>query len=358
VLLVAGAREVSRFALPPRADCLALPALHKTADGRYESRALGVSLGELIELRGRGIAAALAAFRPDVLVVDKEPRGALGELVPALKLLRGRTRCVLGLRDVLDDPATVRREWAAAGNDAAVREFYDAVWVYGDPGVYDVVRECRLAPALAGKVAYTGYLDPRDRAPAEDGPDPPAGPFALCTVGGGQDGARVAEAFAAALRPAGLAGVVVGGPYLPDDARQRLHRRAEADPTLRVLDFDPEPCRLLARAERVVAMGGYNTVCEVLAFGKPALIVPRVAPRREQFIRASRMRELGLLDVLHPDEVGPEPVARWLAAPPAVGGRRPIDLNGTGRLPRLVRALLDGLPPVSPCCAEVRHAAG
>src|SRR5829696_2043547 len=110
VLLVAGAKEVNEFALPPGTDCLTLPSLRKTPDGHYESRALGLSLPDLIRLRARSLASALRAFRPDVLVVDKEPRGAVGELEPALRALRacGRTRCVLGLRDVLDDAATVR----------------------------------------------------------------------------------------------------------------------------------------------------------------------------------------------------------------------------------------------------------
>ena len=365
VLLIAGAKEATAFALPTGADCLTLPALYKTPDGAYQSRALGLSLPELVGLRARAITAALRAFDPDVLVVDKEPRGAVSELGPALRALkaRGRTRCVLGLRDVLDDPAAVRREWAAAANEEAVRDYYEAVWVYGDPAVYDVVAECDLGPAVGAKATYTGYLDPCARlaaVPGGDDPDLPLGRFALCTVGGGQDGARVAEAFAAARRSPGLGAVVVTGPYMPADARDRLHRCAAADPGLRVREFVPEPCRLLCRADRVVTMGGYNTVCEVLAFKKPALVVPRVVPRREQLIRAERLRDLGLLDVLHPDAVTPTAVARWLAADAPAPDRRRIDLDGLRRLPALVDDLLANaplLPPIQSARVEVRHAA-
>lgn len=45
-------------------------------------------------------------------------------------------------------------------------------------------------------------------------------------------------------------------------------------------------------------MGGYNTFCEVLSFDKPAVIVPRTKPRLEQYIRAHRAEELGLVRVL------------------------------------------------------------
>jgi predicted glycosyltransferase len=49
-------------------------------------------------------------------------------------------------------------------------------------------------------------------------------------------------------------------------------------------------------------MGGYNTFCEILSFDKPALIVPRTAPRLEQYIRAHRAAELGLVAVLSDDD--------------------------------------------------------
>lgn len=45
-------------------------------------------------------------------------------------------------------------------------------------------------------------------------------------------------------------------------------------------------------------MGGYNTFCEVLSFDRPAVIVPRTVPRLEQWIRASRAEELGLVRML------------------------------------------------------------
>ena len=57
-------------------------------------------------------------------------------------------------------------------------------------------------------------------------------------------------------------------------------------------------------AAGVVAMGGYNTFCEILSFDKPALIVPRTRPRMEQFIRASRAEELGLVRMLEPERAG------------------------------------------------------
>src|SRR5213596_201374 len=167
VLMIAGAREASLLTTTAGVDCVALPSLWKDGGGQYHPRHLAVSLEELLALRARTAGAALEAFAPDVLIVDTVPRGALRELDPVLESLRarGRTRLVLGLRDVLDEPARLQREWARAQNQEAIRRYYHAVWVYGDPAVYDPVREYGFAPDVAAKVRYTGYFDARARLP-------------------------------------------------------------------------------------------------------------------------------------------------------------------------------------------------
>lgn len=348
VLVVAGAYEANRFAMPAGLDYLTLPALGKDLNGQYRSRHLGLKLDDIVALRGRVIRAAAEDFQPDVFLADNVPRGAMGELDRTLEYLHGLgTRCVLGLRDVLDDPETVRREWSRLGNEETIGHYYHQVWIYGDPAVYDPVREYGLTK-IADKVCYTGYLDQRMRLMFRKrsrqewrSPELPAGRIVLCLVGGGQDGERLAEAFAATELPAGASGILLAGPFMPDKVRVRLHALAAQRSRLRVVDFSEEPTQFVKRADRVIAMGGYNTVCEVLSFHKPALIVPRVRPRREQWIRAQRLSALGLCDVLHPEEVSPQSLAQWLArsrGAPCV--RRGVDLNGLSRVPELVALIL------------------
>lgn len=357
VLMVAGAREAGALRLPRGVDSVTLPALAKDGDGELGARDLDLSLAEIVRLRSNLIAAAIEGFRPDVFIVDKVPRGAMRELVPALEELaaEGRCRCVLGLRDVLDEPETVRREWREMEGDDAVRRYYRAVWVYGDPRLYDPVPEYGFSSVVAGKVRYTGYLDQRTRlagagceclAPS-DVPELPEGRLVLCLLGGGQDGAALSEAFVNTELPEGSVGVLVMGPYLPAEARARVRRAAASRPQLRIVESLAEPGWLLRRADRVIAMGGYNTVCEVLSYERTALIVPRIHPRREQWIRAERLRSHGLIDVLHPGDLTPAALGRWLSldmpSRPSAIGR--FDWSGLDNLPRFVGDLFNDPAP-------------
>ena len=83
-------------------------------------------------------------------------------------------------------------------------------------------------------------------------------------------------------------------------------------------------------------------MCEVLSFEKHALIVPRVSPKPEHLIRAERMRDLGLIEMLHPDQLNPGALAKWLARDlgPPPPCRSMIDFGGLSRIPNLLAELL------------------
>jgi predicted glycosyltransferase len=343
VLLIAGAKEAGVFATPPGVELVTLPALSKIG-GTYRSRSLSLGLGDLLHLRAQTMCAVLDAFAPDAFIVDKHPLGIEGELLPALEMLaeRGRTRTVLGLREILDDPATVLQEWAACGADGAMREFYDAIWVYGDHRVYDLVVEYGLDADLAAKVSHTGYLGrPAGHGTGAAGALLPDGDLAACLVGGGEDGWALAQAFAGARMPRATTGVILAGPFMPDPQREALHATAAARADVAVLDFVDDPGPLLRRARCAVTMGGYNTICELLHQGCRTLVVPRVRPRREQLIRARRLAATGVLDTVAPALATSARIGDWLQARP---GPRPhpadvVDLDGLRRLPGLLAEL-------------------
>jgi predicted glycosyltransferase/glutathione synthase/RimK-type ligase-like ATP-grasp enzyme len=350
IVMMAEAWQAGAIPMPPGVDFVTLPALRREPDGSYNPRfLLDVSDRDLIKMRARVLDSAMEVFEPDVLIVDHLPLGVANELTRTLQRLRqrGRTRCVLGVREVLYDPETTRRTWADQANMDAIRDYYEAVWIYGDPAVYDPVREYQLPDHVVDRARYTGYLDQRPRLEfagqaATLLADLPPGRLALCLVGGGHDGAALAEAFLQADLPSDMTGLLVTGPLMPGEQREQMRQGGERRPEFRVLDFVPDPTPLIERADRIVAMGGYNTICEVLSFEKHALIVPRVHPEPEQWIRAQRLQDMGLVDVLRPEALTPVALTDWLArdlgAPPASRSR--VDLGALTRIPALLAGLL------------------
>ncbi|MHC0063003.1 glycosyltransferase family protein [Nostoc sp. UIC 10890] len=351
VLMISGIQDASNVPTPPGVDCLTLPALHKNIDGRYQARRLDLSLQEIITLRSQVILTTIKTFKPDIFIVDNVPRGAVRELDPTLDYLRtqGKTYCILGLRDILDEPASVRRDWKRAANEEAIQTYYDQVWVYGDRNIYDLAKEYHFQPKTVAKFRYTGYLDQRSRLKHLDldsvqafkSLNLPSERLVLCLVGGGQDGAQLAETFAHAELPPEMNGIILTGPFMPREVRQKLQNYAAQRDNLRVLEYLAEPTLLINQAERVIAMGGYNTTCELLSFAKRSLILPRIKPRQEQSIRAKRLQALGLIDVLHPHQLTPAALTNWLTLkvePSQV--RNFVDLKGLTRIPQFVNEIL------------------
>lgn len=346
VIIVSGSSVISSFQFGDGVDYVRIPGIEKQADGSYQPHHLNLDLDDTIRLRTELIKQTVLTFDPDVVIVDKEPVGLRGEMKPALDLLRRRgARIVLGLRDVLDEPAAVLEEWTASGALDALETLYDDIFVYGLESVYEPLAGLPNPERFAEKIRYLGYLKRAVPSPMPPNRYPriTKQPFILVTPGGGGDGAGVIDWVISAYETdptIELPALIVFGPFMSREKRKDFAERIARTPKLEGLGFEPRLELLMNRAHCVVAMGGYNTFCEVLSFDKPALIVPRMHPRLEQAIRASRADELKLIDMLlDPTQTGdgernPAVMAAALHALPK-------------RLPpsqAFVPSLLDGLP--------------
>ncbi len=311
VLLATGADEIPSLVLALNVDTLKLPGLRKLANGQYVPRRLGIDASEIRTLRSALLVSAVNSFQPDVVVVDKHPFGAGGEFRAALEAARRLGgRAVLGFRDILDEPATVLREWSAEQLPEAISDYYDLVLVYGARSVFNPVQQYKLPQAVARRTRYCGYVvnspvPTRERQVLCDWLPRSRQPVVVATAGGGEDGVAILRTFIKAAADAPWKGVAVSGPLMAQKTHLELRRlAARHDVTLH--RFIPRLADSLSVVRGLVCMGGYNTLGEALSCGVPTVCVPRVTPRTEQLLRAQAFERLGLLRHIHPGELTAE----------------------------------------------------
>lgn len=356
VLVVSGSPMLHAFRIPPRVDYVKLPCLARTVQGEYKVKYLDMTYDKIVRLRSNLILSTVLDFDPAVIIVDKKPFGVSNELAPALELLRRRNRhpgMVLLLRDILDHPDTTTPVWRKNGYFDAVSEFYDQVLVVGSRDIFETGKEYDFPPDARRKLRYCGYLRrerskfDRETLRAHLGVGKER--LVLVTAGGGEDGYRVLASYLAGLRksPPGenVKSLLVCGPEMAKGQHQSICADAASLPNVSVIEFSDDMMGLMDAADLVVSMSGYNTVCELLTLKKRAILVPRVRPVLEQWIRAERLARLGLMRSIHPDALTPEglmgAVVEELGRTNVQDSRfYKIDLDGLARVGEAVGELL------------------
>jgi predicted glycosyltransferase len=306
VLIISGSQIAGAFDFKARVDFVKIPSVIKLYNGEYDSIGEYIDIDEILEMRELIIQRTAEAFNPDIFIVDKEPMGLKGELEPTLEMFKGtKTKTVIGLRDVMDSPELLMKEWTQQKMLEKIDDYYDAAWIYGPKHFWNPLEGFDLTDSLANKLEYVGFLDRESQLhPLTEGYSLPD-KYILVTAGGGGDGIAIMEQVLAAREhdhQLDFPIVMVLGPFMKSDSRDRIRMRASRLANVTVIDFESRMEVLMQNAVALVGMCGYNTFCEVLSFDKKALFVPRTKPRQEQYIRARRASEIGLSSMLTPEE--------------------------------------------------------
>jgi predicted glycosyltransferase len=354
VLIMTGLETAYAFESPPGIDFVKLPSVKKVGPEEYRSRHLRISFNRVRRLRENLLKAIAKSFDPHMLIVDNVPRGVDGELLSTIEFMRARrpqTRIVLTLRDVLDEPSEIVPLWRQWDVYGLLAQSFDEIWVVGAQNLFDPTVLYEFPDAVTAKTRFCGYIAQQASTQATAniqqelrlGPEP----LVLASAGGGGDAYPLLSAFADTiddLHQMSLQPIVFLGPDLPPAPRQDLKSRLlPRSDRVRVFDFRPDLVSFLPLAAVTVSMSGYNTVAELLAHQRRAVLVPRIYPRREQWLRANALEQRGLVKTVSPEALSPatllEAMRAELAtpAPPADA----VDLGGLRRIARRTRRLLD-----------------
>ena len=279
-----------------------------------------------------------------------------------LKEQNSQCQVALGLRDIIDEPEKVIATWRAENIYEVLDQVYDQIFIYGTPEVFDPVSAYNFGPAARAKTSFTGFITDcageqtiASQAIASEVGRCPDTKEVFLTVGGGEDGAEIVETFLSMLSQyqgrLKIQTTVVTGPFFPQRAKTALATVAR-ELKVEFSEFIPDISSNLRSADLVISMGGYNTVTEILAMARKALIIPRIYPNQEQSFRARRLSELGLINYISP--LGLDSNALYeVVLPLLIEDTQPLvkarqrnflPLDGATRLADLCRPILEQLP--------------
>lgn len=321
ILLITGSPALEFFKdLPKNVDIIKIPTIVKSGAPTSAPSHLPIGLTELIHLRRELIKTALVSFRPDLFVVDNFPLGSSEELFDALVALKQMgTKLVLGLRDVVDTPDVVLKDWTKKGYFQIIERYYDRVLIYGAQHIFDAVKEYEFSKNLEQKSSFTGYVTHVPKRKTEKEIEKEFGistPFILATGGGGGDAFPLFSTLiemSDKLKDTSL--VIVLGPLMGKEDRKSLWEMAQGKKSVILKDFLPSLSSYLWKAELVIGMSGYNLASEIVHEKVKALFVPRTwrfgehkkrnssREELEQRFRAEMLEKAGLATVLPTEEL-------------------------------------------------------
>lgn len=294
---------------------------------------------------------------PDVVLVEHYPfskwelEAEIVQMIRCARLANPSTRIVASLRDI--SPAT-RHEQVTDYTGRVLEQLhrhFDALLVHADPALCTLDMTFPRACDIRLPVYHTGIIGPGDDTAVQREMAPPvAGPYAVASVGGGRDRARLLPRVQDAWRtlrergvvnelPLILFGGLEGKEDVPDQepgTSGAIIHRAFAD------DFRA----YLAHATLSISCAGYNTCADLLASGTPALVVPNTA-MSDQWLRAQLLDGLGVAALVPEPDAGGDLLADFIQRTlqdPRPRSAPAVNLDGARRSGRIIAELL-ATPP-------------
>jgi predicted glycosyltransferase len=354
VTLVSGGRAVPGLD-PGAARLVQLPPA-RAADESFRTLLddAGAPVDAAWEARRRELLlAAFAAARPRVLVLEMFPFGRrrlafeLMPLIEAAAATQPAVTIVCSLRDILVQKRKLGRDERTA---ELIETWFDHVLVHGDPDLVRLDRTFGLAPRIADRLHYTGYVAepaaPRGGTPGAGLGEVPG--EVLVSAGGGAVGARL---LGCALEARPLTTVreapwrLLAGDNLEQERFDALVQGAP--PGVTVERARPDFATLLANCRLSISQAGYNTVVSVVQAGVRAVLVPFAGgAENEQGLRAELLRRRGAVQVVDERALEPGRLAEAvdMAAQGAPASSAGIDLSGAERSAALIAGWAEAAP--------------
>lgn len=325
LILVLGGPQVA-VSLPDWIKVVQLPGIKtgRKYDGLHPVEA-GVSLAEVKAKRQRQLMRLFQDEAPDMFIIELFPFGRRAfrfELTPILEKIRqgGPSKCrvLCSLRDILVE----KKDADAFEKDVVKRlnHYFDGLLIHADKKVQDLGETFGRMADIKIPYHYTGFVAPTP----SDGADMAMRRklniaahegLMIASAGGGKMGAallpNIIAAFKGLKTDRRLRLLMFSGPFMPEDDFQKL--LAGAGDGIQVERFSHQFLDLMAAADLSISMAGYNTCMNILTSRVKALVWPFPGDR-EQGLRAGKLQDLGLLQILSQKDLDPDRLAAIIKA--------------------------------------------
>ena len=356
-----------RRMVPPHVQMIDLPPLQADPDFK-EIRPAGIfstktadpvtwpSIESIWRRRREILHQLLARVTPDILLIELYPFGRLkfdAELRPLIESareLKRATRIVCSLRDIL-----VTKHDQKGFEDFAIstaNRLFDLILIHSDERFQPFAETFPPLDRLTCRIAYTGYIVPtlEHREPSLL----PGVPGIVASIGGGRVGVELLwlTIRASRLLVAGLPHQlrIFTGPYLPESDFAALTTACSGDQQISVQRFTSDLAGEMNQASLSISLAGYNTCMDIIVAGVPALVHPFTGNENtEQTIRARKLAELGIVQIIPPDCLAPERLAperlAWLISRSLAHheyvSRPTLDSGGVEKTAQLMREVIE-----------------
>ncbi|MGI9538484.1 MAG: hypothetical protein ACR2PB_15535, partial [Desulfocapsaceae bacterium] len=283
-LLITGSSKAQMMVGRGSLDWIKLPSYQTVlTKGASEGRDgdSGFYKSVLGNLRAEMIGEMVKILRPRCLLVDHNPRGKRQELLEALEHSVG-TGCqwVLGLRAIVGEDKAVWSEETAR----IVDEYYREILWYGDSSVLGEKPLARIGSHFNHPAVEMGYVSRvRELAQfyANDTDSREKLAWTISLPWFDDHTAQLVHSLHEAL---GRIGEGQGNChiYVEQSRAQEVGDIFSSLPHCLVEPIGDNYIGSLSRSKAAVIYGGYNSILDVMALGKPALVVLRATRDREQ----------------------------------------------------------------------------
>ena len=358
VYFINGGPPIEGFEIPPQVELISLPALW-LEDGKFQIPADCPSVEEVKERRKNLLIQAFDRVKPDCLITEFFPFGRhklFFELLPLLEHVKSTapaTKIASSLRDVIGRENLAQEAGTIC---KLVNSYFDLILFHADPRFQSFAESFPSHQELDCEIHYTGFVaqSPRETISPEDeellaGIDKD-NPLILTSVGGGRLGYELLEAVIAASPileqhiPHRIQ--IFTGPFLPEAQFIQLQQMAAGRQNVNLRRYTPQLLKYMEKADLSISLTGYNTTMNILRTGVRALVVPigHYEQDREQLVRTNKLEQMGVVEVINPEELEPTNLARRILAslnkPPVANTAELFDLQGAQKTTAFLQELL------------------